>query len=790
MLSKLFKVQHLALLLLCTLCSTQAMAKDYTCWTQAIYKMAVKGTSTTSTECGQIYVSTELVTDESQIAAVAEEITTDPIYHFGAAASCKQDYYYYVKANEGYNFIGWGTQQPSSASWKPASSSYAPNEANKVGDYYWYKSTTSSPYQDNTEAKPTKLTRYAVFEKVEKMEEPTGVTAVTFAAPTGTTSLAEGSVTKNFYVDLEVSEELPYDKPGSDLNAKPEEVLKQFVTVLGANGNKSQVASYSLVYEATDLGEGGVSGSGSFGTLYASHTIRLFFPYDIKADVYTVHLPYGLYTTKEGNKTPAYDFTLTVTEAANPYLTIKKQTPAEGLTYKYTASGQYSQDKTDPEKGLVSESNITVEIEFNEVVNSIDESKASGISLTNTTEGVNYRYKNLTLPAKLFAKVDGRTAIAYPELINGEYTMTIPEGLFVGTGDKVNEAITIHFSVTGFKNVTLKPYVMTTDEITPTPNHMLDCVERLNEITVSYKGEFGQAAALIGDASAITVKRYTEVITGEGEGATAKRTYYDDIAPVVSAKVAEGKLVVNFAPALATGLYEVNIPAGMVANMEAGDMTMVQKVNAGYAESPAHSNLTFNVESAVLEIPVSAARYASFYDSSMAYQVGEEATAYIFSKTEEKLVEIEDGIIPANTGAVIKAAKGDHYLTAVNSTSVYSDNALLGTDYETQLPADESKKFYALTLNEENDLGSVGFYWMNPTGAAFVNGAHKAYLVIEGEEAVAKAKAAYLFEDDATGISSVKNESTMQNAYNLNGVRVNESYKGIVVKNGKKVLNK
>lgn len=784
MLSKLFKVQHLALLLLCALCSTQVMAKDYTCWTQAIYKMAVKGTSTTSTECGQIYVSTELVTDESQIAAVAEEITTDPLYHFGAAASCKQDYYYYVKANEGYNFIGWGSTQPS-ASWKPASSSYAPNEANKVGDYYWYKSTTSSPYSDNTEAKPTKLTRYAVFEKVEKMEEPTGVTAVTFAAPTGTTSLAEGSVTKNFYVDLEVSEELPYDKPGSDLNAKPEEVLKQFVTVLGANGNKSQVASYSLTYESTDLGEGGVSGSGSFGTLYASHTIRLFFPYDIKADVYTVHLPYGLYTTKEGNKTPTYEFTINVIKDENPYLTIKSQFPTEGLTMKYKKATQTVEP--DASKGEFEKSNLTAAIEFNEVVESIDESKKEGIILVNTTEGVNYKPLSVIRDAAIFNKVSGAVSIAYPELVNGSYTLTIPAGLFVGA-TKTNEEIKVNFTVTGFNSVQLKPYELVLDHVSPKSGDMTQSVERLSEITITYKEP---AVALLGDASKITVKGYTEVIKikDDGEGATSVRTYYD-VAPAVSAKVAEGKLVVSFAPALATGLYEVNIPAGFVANMEAGEMTMAQKVNAGYAESPAHSNLTFNVESAVVEIPVSAARYASFYDSSMAYQVGEEATAYIFSKTEEKLVEIEDGIIPANTGAVIKAAKGSHYLTAVNSTSVYSDNALLGTDYETQLPADESKKFYALTLNEENDLGSVGFYWMNPTGAAFVNGAHKAYLVIEGEEAVAKAKAAYLFEDDATGISSVKNESTMQNAYNLNGVRVNESYKGIVVKNGKKVLNK
>lgn len=789
---KLFKVQHLALLLLCALCSTQAMAKDYTCWTQAIYKMAVKGTSTTNYECGKIYVSTELVTDESQIEAVSEEITTAPLYHFGAAASCKQDYYYYVKANEGYNFIGWGTAQPSSATWK-ASSAYVVNEANKVGDYYWYKGTTSSPYADNTEAKPTKLTRYAVFEKVEKMEEPTGVTTVEVTSIQSqeksltidgkTVTYKEASLTKNLPIELVLNEELTFIRPNDENNSKPEEKLKQFITVVGANGNKSEVVSYFYPYESTDLGQGGTSSSdASYGTLYSCHTIGLNIPYGIKADTYTVHLPYGLFTTKEGNKTPTYEFTINVIKDENPNLTVESLFPTAGMTIKYKAATQTS--TPDPDKGEFEKSNITATVTFKEVVESIDESKTAGVTLVNTTQGVNYRYEKVFLPASLFSKVDGRASISYPELVNGDYTLTIPAGLFVGA-TKTNEEIVINFKVSGFKN-TLKPYELVLDHVSPKSGDMTQSVERLSEITITYKEP---AVALLGDASKITVKGYTEVIIGELEGTEALRTYFD-VAPTVSAKIAEGKLVVSFAPALATGLYEVNIPAGFVANMETGEMTMAQKVNAGYAESPAHSNLTFKVESADVEIPVSAAKYATFYDSSLAYKVGNDVTAYIFSKSEGKIVPIMDGIIPANTGVVLKAAEGNHTLTAVNSTAVYSENLLLGTDEATQLPADESKKFYALSLNAQGDLNSVGFYWMNPTGAAFVNAAHKAYLVIEGAEAVAKAKAAYLFEDDATGIKDIQNAESVMRNYNLNGVRVNESYKGIVIKNGKKVIVK
>ncbi|MCQ2243644.1 MAG: hypothetical protein MJZ32_05235 [Bacteroidaceae bacterium] len=579
--TKLLKVQHLAFLLLCALCSIQAKA-DYTCWTQANYKMAIKGTTEPNYECGKIYVSTVLVTDESQIEAVAEEITTDPLYHYGPASACKQDYYFYAKANDGYKLAGWGTAQPSDAKWTPGSA-YVVNEANKIGDYYWYKGTTGSPYSDNTEAKPTKLTRYAVFEKVEKIEEPTGTTPVEVTAVTGTTELVEGSIAKNFSVDIVLSENLPYEMPGSDKNAKPNESLKQFVTVKGANGNTSEVASYSLVSES------------NAETSYSCHTFRLSFPYNIKADTYTVHLPYGLYTTVNGNPTPTYEFTINVTADDNPYLTIKSQFPTEGTTIKYVKATQTKEP--DSSKGEFEKSNITVAIEFNEVVESIDESKKDGISLTNTTVGVNYKPSNVIRNAAMFGKVSGAVSIAYPELVNGPYTLTIPAGLFVSSS-KANEEIKVNFTVSGF-STTLKPYEMTTEQISPKANDMLQKIEKLQDITISYKGEFGQAVALVGDASGISVRRYTEVIV-DGEDSKGNethepvRTYYD-VTTTPSAKVEGGKLVVSFTPALFGGMYEVTVPAGLAANMEPGEMTMIQKVNAGYAETPAY-NMTFNVK--------------------------------------------------------------------------------------------------------------------------------------------------------------------------------------------------
>ena len=73
-------------------------------------------------------------------------------------------------------------------------------------------------------------------------------------------------------------------------------------------------------------------------------------------------------------------------------------------------------------------------------------------------------------------------------------------------------------------------------------------------------------------------------------------------------------------------------------------------------------------------------------------------------------------------------------------------------------------------------------------------GANKAYLTLESPT-MAKAFT-FQFEDETDGIHSINvNDSstgseTGDNMYNLNGLRVKDGYKGIVIKNGKKYVVK
>lgn len=633
----------------------------------------------------------------------ASAVHSDPY-----SATLKVPFTVFAKPNFGYEFIGWAT----------TSTTTSPTQKGTLVEDYsrWYSSSSTSTSVSNNnypgsvgaEATPRTKKVYAVFRKLapEDLVEPTGETTVEVTefksdsepvTVSGTTATyKEASATKNFYVDIVLSENIPYEHPGSDKNAKPSEAAKRFVTVTGANGNKSDIASYSYSYESKDLGVGGTnSDDTSYGTEYWCKTIRLFFPYDIKADNYTVHLPYGLYTTVNGNKTPAYDFTLNVTADTNPYLTIKSQNPTDGMTIKYKAATKTS--TPDPDKGEFENSNITVAIEFNEVVESIDHSKEVGITLKNNTVGVNYRFTNLFLPAAMFGKKDGHGSIAYPELVNGEYTMTIPEGLFVGA-NKVNEAITINFSVTGFKNVTLKPYEMITDEISPKANHMDVKIQKLPYIAISYKGEFGQAEAIVGDASGIKVQRYTEIIQGDGEGAKPVRTYYD-VETTASVAVDAGKMIVNFSPALRNGMYEVTIPAGLAANMDPTGKTTAELFNAGYAVSPAYS-LTFNVESPELWVGEHTVDYS---EVNMFNQPGpiEKTTFNIIKENDQYyLTNLFDTAEPAKKIPLEKV--NESTLKVVNNEYIYE---VEDSEYEMyHLYSVDDTKDLLFVLNDEDQV--------------------------------------------------------------------------------------
>ena len=181
--------------------------------------------------------------------------------------------------------------------------------------------------------------------------------------------------------------------------------------------------------------------------------------------------------------------------------------------------------------------------------------------------------------------------------------------------------------------------------------------------------------------------------------------------------------------------------------------------------------------------------YSTFYTNRKDYQLPDGVTAYtgVADGNVLRLTPIEGSIIPAYEAVILKWTSEDnteearvHFLLEESETpATKSDNnELTGTEEGKDLSTNE----YALSLGQNG----VGFYLWEGKEI----GAHKAYLTLPSSFG---AKAfIFQFDDDPTGIESLTPALSEGEgaAYNLNGVRVNDSYKGIVIKNGKKIYQK
>lgn len=200
------------------------------------------------------------------------------------------------------------------------------------------------------------------------------------------------------------------------------------------------------------------------------------------------------------------------------------------------------------------------------------------------------------------------------------------------------------------------------------------------------------------------------------------------------------------------------------------------------------------VEETGYNLAVSAAGYATYFNSTKAYTLPADVKGHIWEPSNALVNTYAPGsVVPANEPLVIEAAKGNYALmfTTTEQQPVVN-NTLKGTDEATDLTDDPSYYYYGLSLNASSELSSVGFYWMNPTGAAFTNGAHKAYLKLaKSIFSPSMAMSAFPFNGSATGIDQIATGAdTTKTVYDLSGRRVNKAIKGIYIVNGKKVLVK
>jgi hypothetical protein len=189
----------------------------------------------------------------------------------------------------------------------------------------------------------------------------------------------------------------------------------------------------------------------------------------------------------------------------------------------------------------------------------------------------------------------------------------------------------------------------------------------------------------------------------------------------------------------------------------------------------------------LVTIPVTISQYgyATFYYSNSAYVIpqGVEAMAVGSINGETlSLIPVSD-IIPAGCAVILKGGEGEYTFEPTSEAGTAMENMLRGTDEtKTIKPEEQECKYYKLAVNND---GVVGFYYGADDGAIFENEAHKAYLPVP--LSLSRGIRSFTF-DNASGIANIQVNKEAGRSYNLSGQRVNDSYKGVVILNGKKVL--
>ena len=193
---------------------------------------------------------------------------------------------------------------------------------------------------------------------------------------------------------------------------------------------------------------------------------------------------------------------------------------------------------------------------------------------------------------------------------------------------------------------------------------------------------------------------------------------------------------------------------------------------------------------------ITEAGYGTYY-SSKAYIMpkgvkGNEGTSLVMNEAYAA-----GAVVPAKTALVVEGAANKYYTLVAESTELTpDDNKLHGSDEaETTYVDGTDVKYYKLSYNNEGN--NLGFYWGSENGAAFTNGAHKAYLALDSEKLLSQSRGfslADLAHGVTTGINTTVKSATQSNfIYDLNGRRINSlngAAKGVYIMNGQKVLVK
>lgn len=219
-----------------------------------------------------------------------------------------------------------------------------------------------------------------------------------------------------------------------------------------------------------------------------------------------------------------------------------------------------------------------------------------------------------------------------------------------------------------------------------------------------------------------------------------------------------------------------------------GKAPVVNKIvfqNNAEIEAPFTMKIKSLTRTSILNMPSSG--FATFCASySVDYgSLGLEAYA-VKLNADKKAVTLEkiEGVVPAGKAVLLKGTPDESYkLTTGEGVEAVFDTDLKVSD-GTATSSDKIAVYGLATVD-----GQDGFY---KASAGTTIPVKCAYLEVDNSASLARFYSLGDHSGSTTGITSVKNEAAGNNApmYNLAGQSVDKGYKGIVIKNGKKIVLK
>ena len=230
------------------------------------------------------------------------------------------------------------------------------------------------------------------------------------------------------------------------------------------------------------------------------------------------------------------------------------------------------------------------------------------------------------------------------------------------------------------------------------------------------------------------------------------------------------------------GAYSINV----IQNDKKYNLTVAAPGYIDYAEKDVDLSQSINKDIALDVEPVALTVGEdgnALFSATRAidFSLTPEVEAYVVTAVNGNYTELASvTTVPAGTGVLVKAKAGNYSLNAVPEAEAVAKNLLVATAEEYTVAASDVKKVWTLGTDTKKNVPC----FVSVEGTVVPAGS--AYLA-------AAAEVPYIYLDKASGISGINAAAgldTKAPMYNLAGQKVNASYKGIIIQNGKKFNNK